>query len=257
MKRLLLAVFTVSTACVALAGPADKAQRESEAMSERIKQGDDDKARWARISLYSDSEAPEDLAMPLVRTVGLAMKLDPVRGHLEFSANGNAHVFAIATPRNAKRTVCAKYSLRVIDASAKHAVVRRVCNEYEFRPNRFLASVDYFIYDAETATMRSIWRNEVTKQGAPLPLAKPVPVVRLLPDGYLFDWKSQGIGNASDGPAEIHTSYLRNGAGSLACTDIAAPKGQGTEAGNCEGERLLALGQQRPAPLQLLPNGYK
>ncbi|WP_426344514.1 hypothetical protein ACN9MU_10020 [Pseudoduganella sp. R-32] len=237
MKRILFALILPFACCAAIANPADKSQRESEAMSERIKQGDNDKQRWARISLYSDSEAPEDLAMPLVKDVGLWMKLDPSRGHLEFSSKGSVQVFAIAAARNARRTVCAKYNLRAIDASAKHALLRRVCNEYEYRPNHFLASVDYFIYDAETASMRAIWHNEVTNQGAPLPVAKPVPVLRSLPNGYRFDWKSERIGNNSEGPAEIHTSYLRNGAGNLTCTDNAATEGKGTEAGYCEGER--------------------
>ncbi|HEY0491474.1 MAG TPA: hypothetical protein VGD30_18335, partial [Telluria sp.] len=220
--------------------PADKAQRQSEAMTEQIKQGDNDKERWARISLYSDSEEPEDLTLPVVKSTGFALKLDPAQGHLQFSSKGSPHVFAIATPRDAVRTVCPKYNLRVIDASAKHAIVRRVCNEYEFRPNRFVASVDYFLYDAETVTMRSIWHNEVTKKGSPLPLAKPVPMVRILPTGYQFDWKSQALSKDSEGPVEIHTSYLRKdiaGARNLICTDIAAPKGEGLEAGYCEGER--------------------
>ena len=87
-KRLLLVIFIISASCVAIAGPADNAQRESEALTERIKQGDDDKERWARISLYSDSEAAEDLVMPLVKSADLTMRLDPVRGYLEFSTVG-------------------------------------------------------------------------------------------------------------------------------------------------------------------------
>lgn len=238
-KRLLLVIFMTSVPCVAFAGPADNAQRESEALTERIKQGDDGKERWTRISLYSDSEAAEELVMPLVKSAELTMKLDPVRGYLEFSTVGIRQAYAIATPRDTKRTVCPKYNLRVIDASAKHAVLRRVCNEYEFRPNRFVSSVDYFIYDAETATMRMIWHNEATKKGSPLPVAKPVPMVRVLPNGYQFDWKSQAPSN-SEGPTEIHTSYVRktiDGARNLICTDNTAPKGDGTEAGYCEGER--------------------
>ncbi|MTW10514.1 hypothetical protein GM658_07840 [Pseudoduganella eburnea] len=220
--------------------PAGKAQRESEAMTEQIKQGDNDKERWSRVSLYSDSEEPEDLAMTVVKSVGLAMKLDPTHGQLAFTSKGSKQVFAIATTVDDKRTVCPKYNVRVIDASAKHAVLRRVCNEYEFRPNRFVASVDYFIYDADTSTMRSIWHNEVTKKGSPLPVAKPVPMVRVLPNGYQFDWQAQNLNNISEGPTEIHTTYLRKnveGARSLICTDNAAPKGEGLEAGYCEGER--------------------
>jgi len=238
-KRLPLVIFIISASCVANAGPADNAQRESEALTERIKQGDDDKERWARISLYSDSEAAEELVMPLVKSADLTMRLDPVRGYLEFSTGSIRQAYAIATPRDTKRTVCPKYNLRVIDASAKHAVLRRVCNEYEFRPNRFASSVDYFIYDAETATMRMIWHNEATKKGSPLPVAKPVPMVRVLPNGYQFDWKSQASSN-SEGPTEIHTSYVRktiDGARNLICTDNTAPKGDGNEAGYCEGER--------------------
>ncbi|WP_426337240.1 hypothetical protein ACN9MY_09910 [Pseudoduganella sp. R-31] len=117
MKRILFAIILPFACCAAIANPADKSQRESEAMSERIKQGDNDKQRWARISLYSDSEAPEDLAMPLVKDAGLWMKLDPSRGHLEFSSKGSVQVFAIAAARNARRTVCSKYNLRVIDTS--------------------------------------------------------------------------------------------------------------------------------------------
>jgi hypothetical protein len=226
--------------------PADKAQRESEAMTEQIKQGDNDKERWARVALYSDSEEPEDLDLTVVKNAGLAMKLDPLRGHLEITSKGNRQVFTIATARDDKRTTCPKYNVRVIDATAKHAVLRRVCNEYEFRPNRFVASVDYFIYDVDTTTLRSIWRNEVTKKGAPLPVAKPVPMLRILPNGYQFDWQAQNLSKVSEGPAEIHTSFLRktvNGARSLICTDNAAPKGESLEAGYCEGERPPVVSQ--------------
>ena len=108
---------------------SDKAQRESETMAEQIKQGDNDKERWARVSLYSDSEEPEDLALTVIKNAGLAMKLDPLRGQLEFTSKGNRQAFTIATARDDKRTTCPKYNVRVIDASAKHAVLRRVCNE--------------------------------------------------------------------------------------------------------------------------------
>lgn len=248
MKKLLLAVFTTSASCFAIAAPSDQAQRESEAITDQIKQGDNDKERWARISLYSDSDVPEDLVMPLLKRAGLTMKLDPVLGHLEFRTRGSRQAFVLATPRDTKRAVCPKYNLRVIDASAKHVVLRRVCNEHEFRPNRFVTSVDYFLYDAETATMRGIWHSETTQKGAPLPDAKPVPTVRVLPSGYQFDWKSQAPSKDLEGPAEIHTIYTRqsiNSARNLVCTDNTAPRGEGIEAGYCEGERPSLI-KQRP-----------
>lgn len=240
MKKLLLALLTTSASCLAIAAPSDTAQRESEAITEQIKQGNSDKERWARISLYSDSNDPEDLGMHLVSGAGLVMKLNPLLGHLEFSTKGSKQVFAISTSRDAKRSVCPRYNLRVLDASAKHAVLRRVCNEHEFRPNRFIRSVDYFLYDAGTATMRMIWHSETTQKGSPLPVAKPVPTVRVLPIGYQFDWKSQVLSKDSEAPTEIHTSYVRqmiDGTRNLICTDIAAPKGEGLESGYCEGER--------------------
>jgi len=220
--------------------PKGDVQREREARSERIKQEGNDKERWARISLYSDSEDAEDLAMTIVKSAGLAMKLDPARGHLELESNVKKQVFGIATARDEKPTTCPKYNIRVIDASAKHAVLRRVCNEYEFRPNRYVASVDYFLYDFETASMRMIWHNEVTKKNSPLPVARPVPTVRVVANGYQFDWRAQTAGKESEGPTEIHTSYLRktiDGARSLVCTDNVVPRSQSTETGYCEGER--------------------
>lgn len=219
--------------------PADKAQRESESIAAKVKHGDNDKERWARISLYSDSTEPEGLQMAVIQKAGFAIRLDPDRGHLELSLPGKRHVYAVAAARGAKRTSCPKYNIQVTEASSNHAILRRVCNEFEFRPNRFVASVDYFLYDVETATLRSIWHNEVTTKDAPLPVAKPIPTVRIAPNGYQFDWLAQSLNVSAAGPSEVHTSYMRqktDGVISLVCTDRNAPKGEGLEAGFCEGE---------------------
>ncbi|GJJ04318.1 hypothetical protein RugamoR64_48560 [Duganella rhizosphaerae] len=219
--------------------PQEQRLREGAARSNEIREGDDDQRRWASIRLNSDSTKPERLKMPVVKAAGLEMRLDPKLGQLSFSKAGLQHTFGIASPLGDKSSVCPEYSIQIVEASAAHALVRMACLQAETAPGRYHMGVDYYLYDAETAQMRNIWRAAVTDKNARMPDAKPVPSLKLIPNGYRFDWS--GIQPSDNKPSKtvLHNSYIRSteksGAKVLLCTDLNAPKGQGVEDEMCEG----------------------
>lgn len=101
-----------------------------------------------------------------------------------------------------------------------------------------MSSVDYFLYDLETGSMRSIWANTVTGKGAPLPYADPGPVLTVAPDGYRFDWKPRPESKGDQ--FERHISFQRklvNGAKELMCTDRTLPKNE-AQGGACVAQYL-------------------
>lgn len=219
--------------------PQEQRIHEGALILDKIRNGDDDQLRWTSISLYSDSSDPKHLSMPLVKAAGLEMRLYPKLGHLSFSKQGRQHMFSIASPLGSKNSICPQYVIDVVEASAAHALLRMACLKTETAPGRYHMGVEYYLYDLETATMREIWRAAVQDKNAHMPDAKPKPTLKIIPNGYRFDWK--GV-QPSDNPPSIttlHNSYTRStdksGVKGLLCTNLSAPKGEGVEDDMCEG----------------------
>ncbi len=228
--------------------PQEQRIREGEALNNKIRDSADDKNRWRTIPLYSDSSKPNELSLPVVKTAGLEMRLDPKLGQLTFSKTGMQQTFLIASPRGTKNSSCPEYSIEVIEASAAHALIRKTCFRAEYAPGRYSMSIEYYLYDAETAVMRNIWRATVSDKKAHMPDAKPTPTLKTLPNGYRFDWSGIQPSDSPPSTTTIHNSYVRNiekvGEKELLCTNLSAPKGQGIEDEMCEGGILPRVGDK-------------
>ena len=233
--------------------PQEQRLREGHAHSETIRAGADDQRRWDSISLYSDSTKPDALKMPVVKTVGLEMRLAPKLGHLSFSKQGLRHSFVIASPIGDKRSICPKYVIDVVEASAAHVLVRMSCLKTEYTPGRYHMGVDFYLYDAETGGMRTIWEASLNDKDAHLPNAKPTPSLKIIPNGYRFDWSGVQPSNSKPSMTTLHNSYVRrtekSGSKILLCTNLSAPKGQGVEDEMCEGGILPKTEPTSGAPV--------
>jgi hypothetical protein len=228
--------------------PQEQRLREASAQSDAIRAGDDDKRRWSSIRLNSDTTKPERLTMPVVKAAGLEMRLDPKLGRLSFRKPGVEQTFAIANPLGDKSSVCPEYSIQIIEASPAHALVRMACLQAEYAPGRYHMGVDYYLYDVDAAVMRNIWRAAVTDKKARLPDAKPTPSLKILANGYRFDWSSMQPSDNRPSTTVLHNSYTRSteksGAKVLVCTNLSTPKGEGVEDEMCEGGVLSAIAEK-------------
>ncbi len=219
--------------------PQERRIREGAAMIDAIRAGDDDQQRWSSVRLYSDSTKPERLKLTVVKSAGLEMRLDPKLGYLTFSTQALKQTFVIASPLGDKSSVCPDYALQIVEASAVHALVRMACLQTEYAPGRYHMGSDYYLYDAATGVMRNIWRAAVSDKNAHMPDAKPTPSLKVIPNGYRFDWTGVQPSSSKSSTTTLHNSFTRtngkNGEKELVCTNLSAPKGQGVEDEMCEG----------------------
>lgn len=219
--------------------PGDRAAREGKSIIESVRNGNDDKARWSLVNLYSDTTDPARLSMPLVKAIGFTMTLDPNKGRVILAGKHGTDVFEIASAKGEDHAACPEYTVAVSEASAKHALIRLYCSPVEYRPNKFRASVNYYLYDVETSMMRAIWRRTASGKDASAPYAEPDLSLQLLPNGYKFDWIEKKPGLSAKERGEAHGIYLRktiDGKRVLTCTDTSSPKGEGFEDGICLAE---------------------
>jgi hypothetical protein len=224
--------------------PGDKAEREGRSVVESVRNGNDDKARWSLVKLYSDSTDPAELTMPIVKSAGFNMKLDPNKGRLILTGKHGTDMFDIASAKGEVRGDCFEYTVAISEASAKHALIRLHCSPVEYRPNKFRASVNYYLYDVETSMMRAIWRRTASGKDSPAPFAEPDLSLRIVPNGYKFDWIEKRPGLSIKDRGEAHAMYLRkniDGKLVLTCTDTSSPKGEGFEDGICLAETPLRI----------------
>jgi hypothetical protein len=215
--------------------PQDVLLREARAEQNKIKVEGTDQARW-QIPIYSTSTKKPDLEMLIAKSAKFSMRLAPAQGYVYFSTPSSDHAFKIDEP-NTPDNLCPKYNLQVVDASAKHAVIQKSCPRIQYRPGKFLSGVTYYLYDVSTATMRDIWRASAVGSKDPLPLAEPVPAMKIVDDGYLFDWTGLHPGGSSTSPSTIHNKYVRKTADNkqvLVCVDMNV-KGGAVEDEMCEG----------------------
>lgn len=215
--------------------PQEVLLREARAEQNKIKSRGPDQVRW-QIPIYSTSTKKSDLEMLITKSAEFSMRLAPAKAYLYFSLPSSNQAFKIGEP-NATDSLCPKYNLQIVDASDKHAVVQKNCPRTQYRAGKFFSGVTYYLYDAPTATMREIWRASAVGSKDPLPLAEPVPSVKIIDNGYLFDWKGLHPGGSSTSSATIHNKYVRKTEHNkqiLVCVDMKV-QGGAVEDEICEG----------------------
>lgn len=214
--------------------------REGAKLEARQRNNPDDKARWASTRIYSSTKKPERLKMQVVAASEFRMELDPGTGSLILAAPSRKHVFRIAAPAGTKDDLCPKYELQVLDADADFALVKKSCQGFEYAPGRYHKSADYYLYDAPTSTMRSIWAASLTTKAAPFPDADPEVTIKRVRNGYRFDWVGLFPSDATPVRQEIHNLYTRQPNSKkgveLVCRDARSKTNEGSEM--CEDEVL-------------------
>lgn len=229
--------------------PSEVAEREGRKMLKELRESAGDRQRWGITLLYSSDKNPDGPKLEIIKALGFSAHLQPKTGRLTFEKNGISQTFAIAGPPGGPNDLCPKYALAVVDASAEHAIVKRSCFQYEYKPQRFYKGVEFFLYDMPTASMRSIWNaatEDTTLSGA---LVTPNPTLKLIKDGYLLDWTVTDISKSATEKYRMRTKYVRvipkNGkAPTLTCTDLSASKGEDVEQGACEGAHPELVSKQ-------------
>ncbi|QYF93708.1 hypothetical protein KY495_00240 [Massilia sp. PAMC28688] len=231
--------------------PGEVAERAGHAAVEQARAGIDDKKRWSYVVMESDATAEEadTLVMPLVKAAQFEMRLQPKDGHIVFTKPGIKHVFKLAGPPGLKGDICPNYNVRVLDASRDHAVFRKVCIPFEYSRDRVFMSNQFFLYDVQTATVRTLWTAMRDQKGDRMPEADPPITVKITASGYRFDWA--GVHPGEDGPVKmnIRNVYTRQKVGkpdaSLSCADLNFPGKEGLESESCQ-TGILTLVEKTP-----------
>jgi hypothetical protein len=182
--------------------------------------------------------------MMVVKDAGTQMALDPEKGEIAFSSKEATHRFELTAPRGDTKPSCPDYTVQIIEASVQHVLIQHTCNQWEYRPNKFRSSVTYFLYDRETASVRSIWANSAVGKGAPLPSADPEPSLKVVSGGFKFDWRPRQENKGGQSQHERHMSFQRKllgGKKELVCFDQTFPKSEAEGNGDCQAERLIRV----------------
>jgi len=182
--------------------------------------------------------------MPIVKAAGFTITLDPNKGRVILAGKHGTDIFEIASGKGEDHAACPEYTVAITEASAKHALIRLYCSPVEYKPNKFRASVNYYLYDVETSMMRAIWRRTASGKDASAPFAEPDLSLQLIPNGYKFDWVEKRPGLLAKDRGEAHGIYLRktiSGKQVLTCTDTSSPKAAAFEDGICLAETPLRI----------------
>jgi hypothetical protein len=173
------------------------------------------------------------------------MSLQPQTGNLTFLKDRTVHTFNVAGPAGpgSLKNLCPRYGISVVNASANHAVVKKSCFQYEYKPGRFYKNVEYFLYDNPTASMRSIWTASTEDTALSGPLVSPDPILKTNVEGYVLDWTVTDKTTSSSEKHQVKMRFIRgektNGMRmALICTDLKGKSGENIEQGACDGNRL-------------------
>jgi hypothetical protein len=218
--------------------PQDVLLREARAEQNKLKSDGPDQVRW-QIPIYSTSKKKADRETLITKSAKFSMRLAPAQGYLYFSTPFSNQAFKIDEP-NTPDNLCPKYNLQIVDASDKHAVIQKSCPRLQYRAGKFLSGVTYYLYDVPTATLRDIWRASAVGSKDPLPLAEPIPSMKIIDNGYLFDWKGMHPGGSSTSSVTIHNKYVRKAESNkptLVCIDMKV-QGGAVEDDMCEGSTV-------------------
>lgn len=231
--------------------PADVYVREGAKITAELRNSPDDKRRWSSIALYSDTKSPERLKVAVVKAADFTMQLDPKKGWLTFSTPKLQQVFNLATPIGEKNNPCSKYSVKIVEASSSYAVVKKICPLSEYVAGKYFMQAEYYLYDQESSTMRTIWSAALTNPDAEFPDATPELAMKAIKDGYRLDWTGLFPEDGKWKKTSIHNNYLRKkdsaGKGYLQCSDATAKGKDGLENELCEGGILTLVSSQAGA----------
>jgi hypothetical protein len=215
--------------------------RNARAEQNKIKTEGPDQARW-HIPIYSTSTARSDLEVTILKSPKFLIRLAPAQGYVYLSTPTTNHAFKIDEPDTADN-LCPKYDIMIVDASNNHAVIQKSCHRIQYKAGKFYSGVTYYLYDVPTATMRDIWQASAPGSKDPLPLAAPVPVMKVAADGYFFDWEGLHPGGSAASRSVVHNKYVRKTEKNkpvLVCIDMAA-QGGATEDEMCGGGTLPSV----------------
>lgn len=225
--------------------PSDIADRNGEKLLNQMRETADDRQRWGITSLYSSGKKTNDLILDVIRAAGFRMSLQPQAGNLTFEKLGTVQTFHIAPASATPGDLCPRYGVTIVDASYNHAVIKKSCFQYEYKPKHFYSGVEYFFYDMPTASMRSIWTASTEDTSLAGPLVSPNPIFKMTKSGYTLDWSVVDITNSPE-KRQIRLGFKRekkkNGKTmEMVCTDLNGQKGESIEQGACDGNRLEVI----------------
>jgi len=222
--------------------PGEIELREAKKELDKIRASSDDKSRWETVTLFSNSKDPKRQTLLIHKASDTQIKLDGEKGLLTFRTPQRATSFQVASPSGGSDNPCPKYQIEIVDATAEHAVVRKICPKYAYAQGHEFKSYDYYFYDRASATMRAIWSASALQNVSMLESPKPDPVVSPTANGYRYQWKGQVALGGSIETVSYNNFYERkkskDGFLELICKDMSEGE-QGTiEGGSCEGETL-------------------
>jgi hypothetical protein len=225
--------------------------REGGKIEDELRIDPNDRERWANLILFSSSTDKKSLHIPIVAATNFDVSLDPQKGLLTFSTPNASQSFRISEPATNSNpdNPCRKYQIRVIDGAPGYALIKKTCPKYEYRPERFFRSTDYYIYDEKTNTMRGIWSASTQiDTSTPFPSAKPEIKVKRIKDGYKFDWTGLFPSDNPPTPMTIHNIYKqevgKDGRKLLYCYDATNPSRPIKENEMCESVSPERVGNQ-------------
>lgn len=219
--------------------PNEAIDRDAKARIDQIRSSSDDKQRWKKVKLYSDAPDPKRLLMPLLAESKTMLSLDPTTGNITIVSPEQKHVFEFASAKGARDNPCPLYIVQVIDASQEHALIRKTCPKFEYKPGHSFKSYDYYLYDRQTATMRDIWSASAMENTNLLQSPTPELSVINTADGYKFQWKGEVASGGSMTTYNINNLFVRernkSGKLELVCKDMLSGKHGEVESSRCEG----------------------
>lgn len=222
--------------------------REAAAYNKKVLDTGTDQDRWQRFPLYSDTVNPARLTVPIIKSLGLTMQLDPQKGYLTIEKKGAKQIFEVGAAKGSNNS-CPKYSLTILEGHPTYAIIQKICQGFQSGPNLYHKSVDYLLYDMETADLVSIWSSAADDKKTPFPKAKPLPTVTATSKGYRFDWTGTDNSTPARGAFSVRANFVREASNDknkklmLACYDPKDPKGEST-GGPCEAWRTSAIPAQ-------------
>ncbi len=205
----------------------------------KIRDNGSDSDRWYYFKLFSSAVSSDDLTVSIIKNIGLNMRLDPKKGYLTIEKNGLKQIFQIGAP-SSSNNVCPNYNLEILDASEKHAVIRKKCPLFEYGKNESYRGTDYFLYDMETASMFSFWSGYSDNKVEKFPEASPIPTsnLKITETGYEFKWTGSSKSSLKKEIFSIDAKYIRERNKKtkkleMRCINPEDPKGEFT-GGPCE-----------------------
>lgn len=220
--------------------PEDASIKKKRSILKDVRDNGDDRERWGSLVLFSSALDKNVQKMPLVKNENFSIELNPENGVITFSTPQLSHAFKISTTRPGSDLICPSFQVRTVDAGLGYAIINKICPRHKYRQERYFTKSDYYLYDATSSTLRSIWSASTTTSTSSFPSATPEVSVQKIQNGFNFRWT--GL-YPSDNPAAIimidnvyKYEVGKNKKINLVCYDISDPNAPLAEDGTCSGE---------------------